>query len=529
MAVQALLENASRISDIVRIWATHGGASPALRDPEWQLTYAELWEAVVLAAGRLAEAGVACGDRVMLVAENCVQQVALTFACVELKAWPINVNARLSEREIESIRSHCQPRLMLFSSAVSSDAQAHAARLGASSWQGDEFFAGFSILTAPGEVAREVEALACDVAALLYTSGTTGAPKGVMVSHQGLLHFARVSCASRGLEPVDRVYGVLPLAHIFGFATVLLSTLYAGACLSLERRFTPERLLEVLSHEGITTFQGVPTLFTRVLGHLKKTGGRLHAPALRYLYSGGASLDMAVKREVEAAFGMPLHQGYGMTEYAGSMFITRVDEPRDDDSSGHRNAGVELRLLDETGDEVLPGQVGEIQIRGPGVMRGYYRNPEATREVLSVDGWLATGDLGRVDDTGALFIAGRTKDLIIRSGFNIYPVEVESVLNAWPGIQLSAVVGCREDGGDESVVAFIELRPEHHLDMAGLQNYLRRELAPYKRPARIVVLPHIPVTINGKLQKLRLREWLEDGGGHGGITNEKGSPTGLAP
>ncbi|MGP3791506.1 class I adenylate-forming enzyme family protein [Pseudomonas sp. B392_1p] len=521
MAVRALLENASRISDVVRIWATHGGASAALRDPEWQLTYAELWHAIVLATGRLAEAGVARGDRVMLVAENCVQQVALTFACAELGAWPINVNARLSEREISSIRSHCQPRLMLFSSTVSTDAQAHAARLGASSWPGDEFFAGFSLLAAQDDVAREDEALARDVAALLYTSGTTGAPKGVMVSHQGLLHFARVSCASRGLGTADRVYGVLPLAHIFGFATVLLSTLYAGACLSLERRFTPERLLEVLQHEGITTFQGVPTLFTRVLEHLKKTGARLHAPALRYLYSGGASLDMAVKREVEAAFGMPLHQGYGMTEYAGSMFITRVDEPRDDDSSGHRNSGVELRLLDEAGQEVSSGQVGAIHIRGPGVMRGYYRNPEATREVLSADGWLMTGDLGRVDDTGALFIVGRTKDLIIRSGFNVYPVEVESVLNAWPGIQLSAVVGCPEEGGNEEVVAFVELRPGQRLDMAGLQRYLKNELAPYKRPGRIVVLQSIPVTINGKLQKLLLRAWLQEDGGQEGIAVQR--------
>ncbi|MNF23329.1 Long-chain-fatty-acid--CoA ligase [compost metagenome] len=511
MTVQVLLENASRISDIARIWARHGGTSPALRDPEWQLTYAELWDAIVLATGRLAEAGVACGDRVMLVAENCVQQVALIFACVELRAWPINVNARLSEREIESIREHCQPRLMLFSSVVSADAQAHALRLGASPWQCDEFFAGFAMLAAPGEVAREDEVLASDVAALLYTSGTTGAPKGVMVSHHGLLHFARVSCASRGLGSADRVYGVLPLAHIFGFATVLLSTLYAGACLSLDRRFTPERLLEVLQHEGITTFQGVPTLFTRVLQHLKKTGARLHAPALRYLYSGGASLDMAVKREVEAAFGMRLHQGYGMTEYAGSMFITRLDEPRDDDSSGHRNSGVELRLLDEAGREVPPGQVGAIQIRGPGVMRGYYRNLDATREVLSANGWLMTGDLGRVDDTGALFIVGRSKDLIIRSGFNVYPVEVESVLNAWPGIQLSAVLGCPEEGGNEEVVAFIELRPGQRLDMAELQSYLKSELAPYKRPGRIVVLQSIPVTINGKLQKLRLREWLQEG------------------
>ncbi|UXJ50280.1 class I adenylate-forming enzyme family protein [Pseudomonas citronellolis] len=520
MDVQARLAQASNISDIVRVWAECAGTSPALRDPQWQLTYAELWRAIEGAARRLAVEGVARGDRVMLVAENCIPQVVLTFACVVLGAWPVNVNARLSPREIESIRMHCRPRLMAFSSSVSPDAEAHASRQGALPWRGDALFEGFSLIAAVGDVPREDVELANDVAALVYTSGTTGAPKGVMVRHHGLLHFARVSCASRSLGPTDKVYGVLPLPHIFGFATILLTTLYAGACLVLERKFTPERLVETLVGEGITTFQGVPTLFTRVIEHLKLTGLRMPRTNLRYLYSGGASLDLAVKREVEAVFGLPLHQGYGMTEYAGSMFITRTDAPRGDDSSGYRNEGVEIRLLDDGGNEVGLGQVGSIQIRGPGVMRGYYRNPEGTSEVLSADGWLATGDLGRLDPDGALFIVGRTKDLIIRSGFNVYPVEVESVLNAWPGIQLSAVVGHARSGGDEEVVAFVELQAGRRLVMAELQAYLARELAPYKRPSRVVILHRMPVTFNGKLQKMQLREWLLHGGAEEGTISE---------
>lgn len=509
--MQERLAQANKICDIIRIWAEQAGSSPALRDPELQMTYSELWRSIEGAARRLTAEGVGCGDRVMLVAENCIPQIVLTFACVLLGAWPVNVNARLSSREIEAIRTHCHPRLMAFSSAISVEAKAHASRQGALPWRGDELFEGFSLIAAVGPVVREERELAQDVAALIYTSGTTGAPKGVMVRHQGLLHFARVSCTSRSLGPSDRVYGVLPLPHIFGFATILLTTLYAGACLVLERRFTPERLLEVLAHERITTFQGVPTLFTRVLEYLRNSSTRLYAPDLRYLYSGGASLDLAVKREVELAFGLPLHQGYGMTEYAGSMFITRTDAPRDDDSSGHRNEGVELRLLDNDGNEVAPGQVGAIQIRGPGVMRGYYRSPEATAEVLSDDGWLTTGDLGRLDASEALFVVGRSKDLIIRSGFNVYPVEVEAVLNAWPGIQLSAVVGNLQAGGDEEVVAFVELQPGHRLSMSLLRAYLDHELAPYKRPARVIILHRIPVTINGKLQKLLLREWLQHG------------------
>ena len=513
MDVYDRLAQATKISDILSLWAEHAGASPALRDSQRQMTYSQLWFAIESTAKRLATDGVGRGDRVMLVSENCIPQVVLTFACVVLGAWPVNVNARLSPREIETIRAHCCPRLMAFSSSISIEAEAHARRHGALPWRGDDLFEDFSLMVSSGDVYPEDGELANDVAALVYTSGTTGAPKGVMVRHQGLLHFARVSCASRSLVPSDRVYGVLPLPHIFGFATILLTTLYAGACLILERRFTPERLLETLVDERITTFQGVPTLFTRVVDYLRQSGRSMPATELRYLYSGGASLDLAVKREVEAAFGLPLHQGYGMTEYAGSMFITRTDEPRDDDSSGYRNEGVEIRLLDDEGNEVAQGQVGVIQIRGPGVMRGYYRSTEATREVLSDDGWLTTGDLGRLDATGALFIAGRTKDLIIRSGFNVYPVEVESVLNAWPGIQLSAVVGDARPGGDEEVVAFVELQPDLHLTMAELQSYLVRELAPYKRPSRVIILHRMPVTINGKLQKMRLREWLQYGDG----------------
>lgn len=520
MDVQERLAQATNIGDMVRIWAECAGDAPALREPRRELSYAQLWHAIEGAARRLAIEGVGRGDRVMLVAENCIAQVVLTFACVVLGAWPVNVNARLSAREIESIRTHCRPRLIAFSSALSTDAEVHAARQGALPWRGDELFDGFSLIAALGEVPREEDELARDVAALVYTSGTTGAPKGVMVRHQGLLHFARVSCASRSLGPSDRVYGVLPLPHIFGFATILLTTLYAGACLVLERKFTPDRLLETLVREGITTFQGVPTLFTRVVEHLKLSGSRLPDTSLRYLYSGGASLDLAVKREVEAVFGLPLHQGYGMTEYAGSMFITRTDAPRDDASSGYRNDGVDIRLLDDGGEEVAPGQVGAIHIRGPGVMRGYYRNPQATAEVLSADGWLATGDLGRLEPDGALFISGRTKDLIIRSGFNVYPVEVESVLNAWPGIQLSAVVGHARGDGDEEVVAFVELQAGHRLAMADLQAYLARELSPYKRPSRVVILHRMPVTFNGKLQKLQLREWLRHGGAEEGAISE---------
>jgi acyl-CoA synthetase (AMP-forming)/AMP-acid ligase II len=254
--------------------------------------------------------------------------------------------------------------------------------------------------------------------------------------------------------------------------------------------------------------QGVPTMYTRILAHVRETGAQVHAPHLRYVYTGGAPLDSQLKRDVEQLFGQPIHHGYGLTEYAGSLFITRMDAPRTDTSSGYVVDGAELRVVDVEGRDASRGQVGELWIRGPGLMRGYYRAPELTAEVMKPGGWYATGDLGRLDADGALFLVGRTKDLVIHSGFNVYPLEVEAVINTHPAVRLSAVVGRPTADGNEDVVAFVEAKHGARLDVAALREYLRERLAPYKRPAEIRVLDAIPTTASGKLLKAPLRELL---------------------
>ncbi|CAJ96162.1 O-succinylbenzoic acid-CoA ligase MenE or related acyl-CoA synthetase (AMP-forming) [Cupriavidus necator] len=499
-----------RISDIPRRWAAETPGHVAVFEEGRTTTYAQLWAGIEDAQRYLQAQGVGTGDRVLITAENCLAVITLVFALSELGAWPVVVNARLSEREIEVIRAHCQPRLMLFTHAVSPDALRHGVR-----YRAREIApAGLGPLMAgavdeAGE--REPEALARDVAALIYTSGTTGQPKGVMVTHRGLLHFARVTVESRRMQADDCAYAVMPMSHVFGLGTLLVSTLQAGASLYLSARFNAADVTAAIRQGAITLLQGVPTMFNRIVAHVRATGTPLQAsPRLRYLYTGGGPLDPTLKHDVEAMFGQPLHHGYGMTEYAGSLFVTRMDRPRTDCSAGEIVEGAELRVVGPEGKPVPQGQPGELWIRGPGVMRGYYRAPDLSAEALRPDGWLNTGDIGRLDPGGALFIVGRTKDLIIRSGFNVYPIEVESVINTHPSVRVSAVIGQPTADGNEEVIAFVEIRDGEKFDAQALHDYLVDRLSPYKRPERILRVASIPTTASGKLLKHQLRQMLAD-------------------
>jgi acyl-CoA synthetase (AMP-forming)/AMP-acid ligase II len=501
---------ATRIAELPRFWAARTPESPALVEDDRPVSFAALAARIETATRALRAAGLGAGDRVLIVGENCTALVACLFAASELGAWPVIANARSAPREIDAVRAHCEPRIVLFTTGVSPDAGAHAAR-----WHAvDPHAPGLEGLrVAPGVAGAAPERgdRAPEVAAMLYTSGTTGTPKGVMMSHGGLLHFARISAESRHLGPADRAYAVLPMSHVFGLATVMLATFYAGGSLYLRTRFDPGDVLHALAEREITMLQGPPTMFTRILAHARESGMPVRAPRLRYVYTGAAPLDPQLKRDVEALFGQPLHHGYGLTEYAGSLFITRIDSPRADTSSGHVVEGAELRVVGPDERDVAVGAVGELWIRGPGLMLGYFRAPDLTAEVMKPGGWYATGDLGRVEPDGALFLVGRAKDLVIRSGFNVYPVEVEAVINTHPAVRLSAVVGRPAADGNEDVVAFVEPRQGARLEVGALAEYLREQLAPYKRPSEIVVVDTIPTTASGKLLKAPLRERLKSG------------------
>ncbi|MEO8753833.1 MAG: AMP-binding protein [Casimicrobiaceae bacterium] len=495
-----------RISDIPALGAARAPDDEALREEDRAWSFADLERATADGARRLTAAGVRGGDRVLVVGENCAALVALLFAIARLDAWPVLVNARLSAREIDAIQAHCEPRRAIYLADVSPEARAHANRHGAMEpltvcGIAEVRLGALATAVQPEPVTEDP---AAQVAALLYTSGTTGDPKGVMLTHRNLLFIARVSSTLRKLGPGDRVYGVLPIAHVYGLASVCLGTLFAGACLQLEPRYSPQAMALALDRLGITVVQGVPAMYVKLLEHLRANGQAMAAPRLRFVYAGGSPLEPALKAEVERQFGLTLHNGYGLTEASPTVTQTRLEAPRTDCSVGTALPGVALRIVDIGGLTVPVGTPGELLVRGPNVMLGYFRNAQATAQAIDADGWLRTGDLARQEADGALFIVGRTRELIIRSGFNVHPAEVEGVLNAHPAVLQCAVVG-RPAAGNEEVVAFVELVPGGAATGAELARFAAQHLAPYKRPAEIVILPLLPVSAAGKILKHQLR------------------------
>ena len=493
-----------RISHVPLAWAGRAPHTPALRAADTVMTYGELVTVIAAAKDVLLGLGVRPGDRVMIVNENSIGLVALVFAASELDAWSVIVNARMSSREIDVIRDHCRPRRVFYTVSVSPEARAHADRHGADTLRIDGIEPLAVSATFEGEVEPVHSAGDRQVAALIYTSGTTAEPKGVMLTHRNVLYIAAVSGRQRGLAAGDHVYGVLPISHVFGLASTFLGTVYAGGCLELVPRFDPGHLAAALAR-GITVFQGVPAMYARLLEYAQVKGIRLQAPRLRYLSAGGAPLDLALKSRVEKTFGLILNNGYGLTECAPTVSQTLIDEPRSDDSVGPPLPGLETRIVDADGRDAEPGNVGELWVRGPNVMAGYYRNEKATCEVLSNDGWLRTGDLARSGTDGHLFIVGRAKELIIRSGFNVYPAEVEGVLNDHPTVTLSAVVG-RCVAGNEEVVAFVQLVPGCTVGEEEIRMFAANRLAPYKVPSRVVRLDEFPAGSTGKVLKRKLFE-----------------------
>ncbi|WP_019140076.1 class I adenylate-forming enzyme family protein [Noviherbaspirillum massiliense] len=491
-----------RIHEAFRPWAEQHPQRVALADAQRSLRYGELGSTVDAVAERLRASGVRAGDRVLLVAENSVALAVCILAVSQLDAWSATVNARLSSREIDNFLSHSGARRALYFGANSPQAKTHGEERGAEKvdWPGIG-----EVLLGPLNQQAETEPVEEDgakqVAAMVYTSGTTGSPKAVMLTHANLLFVARNSMRMRRITPEDVIYGVLPLSHVYGLSSLLGSALISGAALHLVPRFQPDQLARALAEDGVTVLHGAPAMYAKLLEWAESNRQPLRAPHLRVAQSGGAPLTMPLKQSFEKALGLTLHNGYGMTEASPSICQTRMDAPRTDCSVGPAIPGIEVRL---NGAEQDPEGVGELWVRGPNVMKGYYRAPELTAEAVTPDGWLRTGDLARREADGALVIAGRSKELIIRSGFNVYPVEVEQVLNAFPNVLQSAVVG-RAVEGNEEVVAFIEPWPDAVIDLDALRAHLKNNLSPYKIPSEIVVLDRLPAAATGKVLKKELQ------------------------
>src|SRR5580698_3853329 len=509
-AKQILDSLPARIGDVIHPWVERTPNHPALVEASGAWTYKQLDAVVTETQAWLRDKGVRPGDRVMIVCENSRALIAVLFALTAMDAWPVLANSKLTAREVDEIRDHCGARRVIYTTAVSPQATQHAKRHGAVIGPvGNLGTIGVGPLneTVQSEAVDPNEPPQNRVGALIYTSGTTGLPKGVVLSNRGLLFVAGISAKIRALNPNDRVYGILPMSHAVGLSVVLLGTLLSGATLYVTPRFDPVTAHATLEKEKLTVALGVPAMFHQLLEYAKFKGlSSLNVPELRIISSSGAPLDPAVKVAVEKFFGMPLFNGYGVTECSPNIGQAHTDEPRTDTSVGRVFPGIEVKFVDRERNPVPAGEVGELWVRGPNVMQGYYRAPEETAAAIDPEGWFNTRDLAQLRD-GHLFIIGRTKELIVRFGFNVYPAEVEAVLNSHPAILRSAVIG-RSVEGDEEVIAFLQLRPGSVLTPAEAADHAAKNLAPYKRPSQILFVPEMPVNLNGKVIKAELEKLI---------------------
>jgi len=437
----------------------------ALSDDE--LSYAELDAASARVAGMLRARGLRPGDRVGVMLPNVPQFAMAYYGVLRMGGIVVPMNPLLKVREVEHYVSDSGAALVLDDAA-------------ALPGDGEPDF---------GMVERDAD----DTAVILYTSGTTGKPKGAELTHGNL---ARNVDVMRGLISVDSedvILGALPLFHSFGQTCGLNTAVAAGACLALIPRFLPGDVLELVERRRVTVFEGVPTMYAALLHATDRERGDVSS--LRVCVSGGAALPLEILHGFETAFGCVVLEGYGLSETSPVASFNRA-HLRKPGSIGTPVEGVEMRLLDPTTEGV-----GEIAIRGHNVMKGYWRNLDATRQAIDAGGWFRSGDLARVDEDGCYFIVDRKKELIIRGGYNVYPREVEEVIYEHPAVREAAVVGIPHPELGEEVGACVALKPGADVDEADVREFVRSQVAAYKYPRHVWFVDELPKGPTGKIPK----------------------------
>jgi long-chain acyl-CoA synthetase len=488
-----------------------------------ELSYAALHGMACEVARVLAAQGVGRGDRVALVTENSAEAAAAWFGVVYVGAAVVPMHllstaGELTQRFLHAgvkVVLHDTPRTRLVQQALAEAPGGSIAALCleqldllAERWQDPEL-----ARVAPR---YPLDMSAGDTAMVLYTSGTTGRPKGAAISHASLLlHTLLLLQHALGLDERSRVLCVLPLSHSYGCRLAMLAPFYARARIVIMPRFDATRVVHALRSEEVTWFPGVPTMFTAVgqLGSdqldIQHFSDAQRPQRLRWALCAGAPLADETVRRAEAVLGVEVRQGYGMTEATFSTMNAPPDR-RVVGSVGKPAWGVELRIVDADGCDVARGQTGQVLVRGPNVMTGYLLDAEATSEALS-DGWVHSGDVGLLDEEGRLRIVDRIKDLIIRGGYNVYPSEVENALGAHPDVHDVAVVGRPDAFYGEEVVAIIVPREGAAIDAQALHAFVSERVSRTKLPREYALVSQLPLGASGKIHKRTLRDQLVTG------------------
>jgi long-chain acyl-CoA synthetase len=462
---------------------------PAVSDGTRSLTNAGLLERVRAARRHLQEPGVGPGDVVALMLRNRVEFVVLLFACWRLSATVTPVNPSLTEAEVVRQLEASGARLLVVEDGVSAPDGFATMAVGNLYEKGPGW---------DGPPLVDPSALAL----LIFTSGTTGVPKGVMLDHANLDAMAEMGRQALDIGPGDRCLLILPLFHVNGIVVSVLMPLLAGASVFIAERFDPNTFFGTVEAERPTFFSAVPTIYSMLSALPDEVSP--DTSSLRFGICGAAPASAQLLTRFEARYGFPLIEGYGLSEGTCASTINPVAGPRRAGTVGIAFPGQQIRIVDANGVDVATGADGEVVIAGPNVMRGYLGRPDETARVV-IDGWLHTGDIGHLDTEGYLTLVGRCKDMIIRGGENIYPKEIEDVLTSDATVLDAAVIGVPDDKWGETVAAYVQPRPGRTINPEALHALCARELAGYKRPASITVMDAIPKNAVGKTDKAPLR------------------------
>ncbi|HTP23082.1 MAG TPA: long-chain fatty acid--CoA ligase [Solirubrobacteraceae bacterium] len=472
--------------------------SPALRIDEAVISYSELDEATARLAGLLRERGVEPGDRVGIMLPNVPQFAFAYYGVLRAGGVIVPMNILLKQREVEFYLGDSGAKVIFAWHDFADEAEQGAAAVGTDCIVVEPV--SFGRLLAGAEPFEEVvERTADDTAVVLYTSGTTGKPKGAELTHSNLAINADVSKALFSLDHEDVILGALPLFHAFGQTCGLNAAISAGASLTLIPRFSPEAALAGMQRDRVTVFEGVPTMFTALVNYPERE--RFDTSTLRVCVSGGAALPVEVLRGFEDAFGCVILEGYGLSETSPVACFNHPDRERKPGSIGTPIEGVEMRLVGDDRQPVASVEFGEIAIRGHNVMKGYWNRPDATADAIDSDGWFYTGDIARIDEDGCYFIVDRKKELIIRGGYNVYPREIEEVLYEHPCVREAAVIGIPHAELGEEVGAAVALKPGADVSESDIRDYVKANVAAYKYPRYVWFVEELPKGATGKILK----------------------------
>jgi long-chain acyl-CoA synthetase len=476
--------------------------NPALASGGKEITYAEFNDKVNRLATGLLKMGLRPGEHVAICATNSQEWPVSYFAILKAGGVVIRLASLLSPDELRMLLEHSKPRFLFTDSERLKDIERLRGNQGIEKVVCPDGDVTFDHVLASGVSSfRSIDRDRTDTAVILYTGGTTGMPKGVMLTHENVNHPAHnVAFCERTTEK-DRALCALPLHHVFAVVHIMTSTIMSGACLEILPGFDMETVLSIIEAGQITKFFAVPTVYTRFvafdrLEHIMRN--------IRYCFCSGSAIAVEIMRQWKERTGLKMHEGYGMTETASAVTFNHLHR-HVPGSVGTVVPGCEVQIRDAAGNILETGKEGEVCMRGPNMMKGYLNNPEATIEAFWEGGWLRSGDIGVLDEDGYLTIVDRLKDLIITGGENVYPREVEEAIYLNDGVAECAVIGTPDKVWGERVVAYVIPKTDVSMTAEGLKTFLKTRLAPFKVPKEYVFTTEFPKSTAGKVLKREIK------------------------